>query len=117
MGMRLKVAPVAVACLATLGLLASPAGATGQPTGQTAASAAVGTQATWTWTTSLGGPIRTCYESTCGTVINLSPHLTLQWSHYADNQYDNRWYYVRYRDSPTTYVYGWIYCGNVTASC
>ncbi|MFD3918503.1 hypothetical protein [Streptomyces sp. NPDC058595] len=69
--------------------------------------------AAWTPTTSLGGPIRSCYAASCGVVIGTYSGEALHWSHYAYNSSGNRWYYVR--DSIGTT--GWIYCGNVTAPC
>jgi hypothetical protein len=96
-----------------------------------AASAAVGTSnpghdtrevsaAEWTPTKTVNnGPIRECYTSTCGEVWRPGPGETVYWSHYAYNSAGNRWYYVQYifgNGQPHT-VYGWIYCGNVEASC
>lgn len=75
--------------------------------------------ATWHTTTSLGGPIRECYEAACGPVTSTYSGDTLQWSHSAYNEYDHLWYYVRYTSGngiPQTF-YGWIYCANVTAPC
>ncbi|MFE3249325.1 hypothetical protein [Streptomyces sp. NPDC059209] len=69
--------------------------------------------AAWTPTTSLGGPIRSCYAASCGVVIGTYSGEALHWSHYEYNSSGNRWYYVR--DSIGTT--GWIYCGNVTAPC
>lgn len=55
----------------------------------------------------------------CDVVWQTSPGEAMYWSHYAYNEHDNRWYYVRYtigNGTPHTF-YGWIYCGNVTAPC
>ncbi|MER5996757.1 hypothetical protein [Streptomyces viridosporus] len=39
------------------------------------------------------------------------------WSHWAINpNSNNRWYYVYVTYGSTKY-YGWIYCGNIVASC
>lgn len=76
--------------------------------------------AAWTPTTTLNSaPIRECYASSCDVVWRTNPSETVYWSHYAYNSSGNRWYYVRYsfgNGTPHT-VYGWIYCGNVTAPC
>jgi hypothetical protein len=75
--------------------------------------------ASWNQTTSLGGPIRECYAASCDTVAQTYSGEWLYWDHYAINGSGNRWYYVQYsfgNGTPHT-VYGWIYCGNVTAPC
>ncbi|MFD0167016.1 hypothetical protein ACFVJH_23130 [Streptomyces decoyicus] len=76
--------------------------------------------AAWTPTTTLNSaPIRECYAATCDVVWRTNPSETVYWSHYAYNSSGNRWYYVEYtfgNGTPHT-VYGWIYCGNVTAPC
>ncbi len=75
--------------------------------------------ASWNHTTSLGGPIRECYAASCDVVVQTDSGVHLDWDHYAVNGSGNRWYYVRYilgNGTPHT-VYGWIYCGNVTAPC
>ncbi|MEW2290157.1 hypothetical protein [Streptomyces sp. NPDC047841] len=85
----------------------------------TAQSEAPAGAASWNPTTSLGGPIRKCYTAGCDVVEQTDPGQPLDWDHYAVNGSGNRWYYVRYvfgNRYPKT-VYGWIYCGNVTAPC
>lgn len=76
--------------------------------------------AAWTPTrTPSSAPIRKCYAASCDVVYRTDAGSTVYWSHYAYNSSGNRWYYVQYifgNGYPKT-VYGWIYCGNVTASC
>ncbi|WP_406482801.1 hypothetical protein [Streptomyces platensis] len=82
-------------------------------------SSAPAVAASWNQTTSLGGPIRKCYAASCDAVVQTYSGEWLHWDHYATNGSGNRWYYVRYsfgNGIPHT-VYGWIYCGNVTAPC
>ncbi|WP_413804549.1 hypothetical protein [Streptomyces sp. OE57] len=88
------------------------------PTASAYSSAPAGAAA-WNHTTSLGGPIRECYAASCDVVWQTDSGVPLDWDHYAINGSGNRWYYVRYifgNGTPHT-VYGWIYCGNVTAPC
>ncbi|MER7057636.1 hypothetical protein [Streptomyces sp. NPDC000351] len=77
--------------------------------------------AAWTRTTTINnGPIRTCYAASCDEVWRPGPGESVYWSHYAINpNSNNRWYYVEYAVGNGTpkFFYGWIYCGNVTASC
>lgn len=72
--------------------------------------------ATWTETTSRGGPIRECYAATCDPVWDTYLGERVYWSHWAINSSGNRWYYVYVTYGSTKY-YGWIYCGNIVASC
>lgn len=112
---RLSLA-AATAALAT-GLAATPVAAdTSNPrpgSGEISAAA-------WTPTTTRRAAlIRECYAATCDEVWRTDAAVTVYWSHYAYNNSNNRWYYVRYtfgNGHPKT-VYGWIYCGNVTAPC
>ncbi|WDZ85576.1 hypothetical protein [Micromonospora cathayae] len=67
----------------------------------------------WYKTTALGGPIRTCYSSSCDIVVYTYDGEPIHWSHYAYNSAGNRWYYVKDSFGYT----GWTYCGNVTAPC
>lgn len=72
---------------------------------------------TWYTTTATGsGKIRECYKSTCDWYTTTYPGETLWWSHYAYNEYGNKWYYVRHA-ATTRYIYGWLYCEHVTAGC
>ncbi|MGP4089476.1 hypothetical protein [Streptomyces sp. KR55] len=104
----------ATAALAT-GLAAAPAAADKSNPSPGEVSAAA-----WTPTTTLSAaPIRECYAASCDVVIRTNAGETVYWSHYAYNDYGNRWYYVEYtfgNGYPKT-VHGWIYCGNVTAPC
>ena len=69
--------------------------------------------ATWTGTTSKGGPIRECYLQSCRAEIGTFDGERMKWSHFANNPRGNRWYYVRDSVGNT----GWMYCGNLAAGC
>jgi hypothetical protein len=70
-------------------------------------------------------PIRSCFRESCDQVARVPAGATMTWSHFADNQVGNRWYFVTFRsgvsqrakpEAPPP-VTGWIFCGNVTAPC
>jgi hypothetical protein len=63
------------------------------------------------WAMSLGGPIRSCASSGCGTVASTAYGDDIYWVSYDYNSAGNRWYKVTY---PTG---GYIYCGNITEPC
>ncbi|MFF2184598.1 hypothetical protein [Streptomyces sp. NPDC058155] len=112
--MRIRSALAAVAATAALATGISITPAVADNRGDTSAAA-------WTPTTTLNnGPIRECYAASCDEVWRPGPGETVRWSHHAINpDSNNRWYYVQYvfgNGHPKT-VYGWIYCGNVTAPC
>ncbi|WP_324789906.1 hypothetical protein [Streptomyces sp. H51] len=116
MRIRRALAVAAVAATLGTGLAATPAAADrgGPGSGGSDVSAA-----SWTRTTSLGGPIRKCYKASCAVVIQTYSGEWLYWDHSARNPAGNLWYYVRYTAGNGTPhdFYGWIYCGNVTAPC
>ncbi len=114
--------PVALSVLASGVLLASGLATTMAGSAQAApaappaeaadtASGAV-TPMAWYSTVSRGGKIRACYKEACEWYYNTAPGDSLLWSHYAYNEFGNRWYYV-----DNGFTRGWIYCGNVTAGC
>ncbi|MEV5146140.1 hypothetical protein [Streptomyces sp. NPDC052727] len=116
MSIRRALAVAAAAAALATGLTVTPAtAAKSNPSpGGSDVSAA-----TWTRTTSLGGPIRECYRASCDVVIDTYNGEWLYWDHSARNPAGNLWYYVRYTAGNGTPhdFYGWIYCGNVTAPC
>ncbi|MEU5698654.1 hypothetical protein [Streptomyces aurantiacus] len=112
---RLAAASAAAAAIVAL-VLPTAAQATMTQTSTPSAAAA------WTPTTTVNnGPIRECYAAGCDEVWRPGSGSRVYWSHYAINpDSDNRWYYVRYTSISGDSLhdwYGWIYCGNVTASC
>ncbi|MFF8883665.1 hypothetical protein [Streptomyces flaveolus] len=116
---KITAAAMSVAAL-TMGLVAA-APAASAAAGQSAPGpAGDAVAAAWTRTTTpSSAPIRECYAASCDVVIRTDPGSWVYWSHYAYNSAGNRWYYVRYTAGNGTPhdFYGWIYCGNVTASC
>jgi hypothetical protein len=68
-------------------------------------------------TESTGGPIRECFRESCQVIITVEPGTKLAWTHFADNQAGNRWYFVKDAERNANFSGGWIYCGNVTAGC
>lgn len=96
-----------------------PGHTSGKTVGLTAPASTTPTASVADWTTIHGqGPVRSCYAASCDIVWTIDWSNTIQWSHYAYNSKGNRWFYIRIAfNSNSDYVYGWIYCGNVTASC
>jgi hypothetical protein len=83
------------------------------PGGGTAAAATVEDEG-WARTRVVDrGPIRKCYREFCEALVWLRPGTGLEWNKFAINPEGNRWYFVR-----TSFgADGWMYCGNLSASC
>ncbi|MFI1565393.1 hypothetical protein ACH4ZX_20465 [Streptomyces sp. NPDC020490] len=113
---RRALAVAAVSAALGTGLAATPAAAGNSAAGPGGSDVSA---ASWTRTTSRGGPVRECYRASCDVVMQTYAGESLYWHHNARNPAGNLWYYVRYTTGngrPHDF-YGWIYCGNVTAHC
>ncbi|OEJ49530.1 hypothetical protein [Streptomyces agglomeratus] len=116
MNLTAKLAAATAVCALAIGLAPTPAGAAEPgPAGPPPASEPLA--AAWYESTATGaGKVRECYYASCDGRTTTYPGETLWWSHYAYNDYGNRWYYVRLAGA-SQWVHGWVYCGHVAEGC